>query len=266
MFREMIEYFLTPCPRYLRQMGFLSELLGIKVRYRRCQKAWQPHLDQTMSVIREGIAQCPQRRKAVILGSGLLYDVPLADLASQFREVILVDLVQPFRARQMARQFANVKLIAADVTGVMEFISTLKRTSSHPLPRCESNLLLDDKEVDYVASVNLLSQLPHVPMTFLRKLGTYDAEARDMFGKELIRDHLAYLKKFSGVVSLVSDVQRLKLKDGNLIESHSAIYDVAFPWSGQRWIWHLAPRPEASRVYSFHREVIGVANIGKPNR
>lgn len=261
MFLEMIEYFLTPCPRYLRKMGFLSELLGIKVRYRRCRKAWEPHLDQTMSVIRDGMSQCSQRRKAVILGSGMLYDIPLADLAAQFKEVLLVDLVQPLRARNLARKFPNVRLVTEDVTGVIEPMSKLTPTSKEPLPACRSSLFLDDPEVDFVASVNLLSQLPHIPTTFLRKLGSYGVDQRDQLGTALIREHLSYLQKFAGVVALVSDVQRLKLKDGNVVESHSAVYDVPVPWSGKRWIWHLAPRPEASRIYSFHREVLGIANI-----
>ncbi len=261
MFWEMIEYFLTPCPKHLRKMGFLSELLGIKVRYRRCRKAWDPHLTQTMAIIRDGIQQCSQRRKAVIFGSGMLYDIPLGELAGAFREVILVDLVHPMRARNIARKFQNVTLVAADVTGVVEEISKLTPFSKTPLPSCHSTLFLDDPEVDFVASVNLLSQLPHIPTTFLRKLGNYDVALRDKLGAALIREHLSYLQRFAGVVTLVTDIQRLKLKDGNVVDSHSAIYDVPISWPGQRWIWHLAPRPEASRVYSFHREVIGIANI-----
>lgn len=261
MILEMIEYFLTPCPRHLRKMGFLSELLGIKVRYRRCRKAWDPHLTQTMAVIREGMQQCVQRRKAVIFGSGMIYDIPLGELAGNFREVLLVDLLHPLRARNLARKFPNVRLVSEDVTGVVEEISKLTPFSKSPLPNCRSTLFLDDPEIDFVASVNLLSQLPHIPVTHLKKLGNYDVAVRDKLGAALIREHLSYLMKFPGVVTLVSDVQRLKLKDGNIVESHSAIYDVPIPWAGQRWIWHLAPRPEASRVYSFHREVLGISNI-----
>src|SRR5688572_3906040 len=81
MLREAAEALLTPCPRYARLMGYLDEVIGIGTRYRLCRAEWQPHLERTKDVIRQGAAGCARRRKAVIFGAGRLYDVPLANLA-----------------------------------------------------------------------------------------------------------------------------------------------------------------------------------------
>src|SRR5207249_1599290 len=103
-----IESLLTPCPWHLRRMGYLRELLGIRDRERRCRQAWAPHLERSRQVIRAAMSQCTMRRKAVILGSGLLLDVPVAELAGAFQHVVLVDVIHPWRTRRACRQFANV--------------------------------------------------------------------------------------------------------------------------------------------------------------
>jgi hypothetical protein len=144
-------------------MGYLYELVGIKSRFGRCRTAWTPHLQRTRSVIRRAAERCPQRRKAVVLGSGLLLDVPLDDLARDFREVVLVDLIHPLRTRWRRRRFANVTLLRADVSGVAEQVYRMAKVSSANLPRVEPSLFVGDDRVDLVVSVNLISQLPHVP-------------------------------------------------------------------------------------------------------
>src|SRR5262245_23441322 len=125
MLLNLLETVLTPCPRYTRIMGYRHEIVGIGRRYRRCRRDWQPHLDRSKQVIRQAIQQCTTRRKAVILGSGRLYDVPLGDLAAAFGEVLLVDIVHPLPVRWQGRRWANVRLVHADVTGVAERVFQL---------------------------------------------------------------------------------------------------------------------------------------------
>src|SRR5713226_4531726 len=99
MFRETLEGLLTPCPRHLRKMGYLRELIGMKARFKRCRSAWAPHLDRTCAVIRNARDRCPQRRRAVILGSSYLRAVLVPELAPYFREVVLVDIIHPLGVR-----------------------------------------------------------------------------------------------------------------------------------------------------------------------
>ena len=92
---KWLDSILTPCPRYLRQMAYLDQMLGLERRYQRCRTAWAPHLEACKRLILETAGTCVKRDKAVILGSGFLYDVPLVELASLFDEVVLVDILHP---------------------------------------------------------------------------------------------------------------------------------------------------------------------------
>src|SRR5205823_2719658 len=128
MFAELLERLLTPCPRPIREIGYLRELINIRKRSRQCAAAWQPHFENVRNTIRAAIARCPQRRKAVILGSGWLNDVPLAELADAFREVALVDVLHPFAVRRAVRRRPNVRLLTADVTGTVSAVHYAGRT------------------------------------------------------------------------------------------------------------------------------------------
>lgn len=55
-----------------------------------------------------------QRRHAVVLGSGLLDDVPLDDLARLFDQVGLVNAIHPSLARIVTRRDLNFALMIAE--------------------------------------------------------------------------------------------------------------------------------------------------------
>src|SRR5262249_42349754 len=133
MLAELFERLLTPCPRHLRRLGCLRELLNIRRRTRHWGSAWLPHFERAKGVIRAAIERCERRDCAIILGSGWLHDVPLDDLADAFREVVLVDLLHPFAVRREARRHRNVRLLSADVTGMLEGVYHAGR-SGGPLP------------------------------------------------------------------------------------------------------------------------------------
>jgi hypothetical protein len=259
MLGELFRYLVTPCPRWARAMGYLNELISIKARHDRCRRAWEPHLERTRAVLRAAAARCPERRKAVIFGSGMLYDVPLPELSAAFREVVLVDVVHPLGA---GWRFANVQALAADVTGTAVTVYRVARTRGAPLPRVEPGLFCDDAEVDLVASVNLLSQLPYVPCQYLLGAGAHSEQEVAAFGRDLVRAHIDYLRRLPGVVALVCDLERLtRDRAGRLVERRSTLRDVPLPWAGEEWVWDLAPRPEADREYSYQRRVVGVVNV-----
>ena len=82
MFAELFSHFTAGPSRSVREMGYLAEVSGIRGRYRRCKAFWEPHLEQSRVTILRGMEGCKQRRKAIILGAGLLHDVPLAELTA----------------------------------------------------------------------------------------------------------------------------------------------------------------------------------------
>ncbi len=262
MFFDWLESLVTPCPRHLRAMGYLRELLGIKARRQRCWWSWEPHLERSQALLRTAMARCPQRRKAVILGSGLLNDVPLEELAKTFGEVVLVDLLHSVGTRRQRRRFANVRLLTADVTGTIEAVYRVADQKGASLPRAVPQLFCDDLTVDLVASVNILSQLPFLPAAYLRRFGAHEEEGIVRFAQDVIRAHLDYLQRLPGTVALISDVECLTLnRGGTVIERTSSLYGVEFPWAGAEWIWHLAPRLELDPDHSYHRRVIGIVDV-----
>jgi hypothetical protein len=260
--RDWIEQLLTPCPSHLREMGYFRELMNIRACYRWWESAWQPHLQQTQGVIVQAIQRCKQRRKAVILGSGLLYDVPVRQLSEAFAEVVLVDLVHPFWTRRKIRRFRNVRTLAVDVSGVVESVHSLARRAEVPLPRAEPPLFVGDSDVDLVASVNLLSQLPCMPVGYLRRIGVHSLQAINDFARDVVRAHLNYLRQLPGVVTLIADYEALTLNpSGDVLKQTSTVYDVPLPWAGEEWVWRLVPLARRPPYHSEWLKVRGVVNI-----
>lgn len=258
---ELLEYLVTPCSWTARKLGYLNGQLGIKVRYRQCRRAWKSHLARTKQVIRAAILECPQRRKAVVLGSGLLLDVPLSDLAASFREVVLVDVVHPVAVHLTARWYGNVSLVRADVTATAADLTKAARTSTASLPRSVPEMFCDDSEVDLVISVNLLSQLPYVPAYYLERSSRPEHEI-EAYGRNLIESHIEYLKRLPGVVTLVTDVEKLKIdRNGRTVDRFDILYGATLPWQAEEWLWNHVPIKHASSDFAYQRRVCAIKDI-----
>ena len=256
---DLLRHVLTPYPRAVKAMGFPAEVAGIRARYRRRQADWREHLEKSRSVVLRGAERADPRRKAVILGGGLLHDVPLAELAAMFREVLLVDLIHPLASRWQTRRLRNVRHVTADVTGTIADAYRVAWDADKPLPKSEPKFFVDDPEVDFTASVNLLSQLPCMPMAYLSRQGVHSKESIDEYARDLIRAHLAYLDRLPGRVALVTDFERLKITPaGQVVERRDLFFGVPWPTRGEEWEWKLAACPEADRAHHYYRRVIGM--------
>jgi hypothetical protein len=242
-------------------MGYLREAIGIRRRYERCRRHWQEHIERCRSIILNGMKRCEQRRRAVILGAGLLHDVPLVELASAFREVLLVDVVHPFSARKQTRSLNNVRRVTADVTNTLAELYRVSDEPELPLPRSRPDLFVDDAELDYTVSLNLLSQLPCMPMTYLPRYHAHTTEAVEAYARNLIQSHLDYLSRLPGRVALITDVERLKFDMmRRLVERTDLLFGLTLPKQGEEWEWQLAPCPEADPRHHYFRRVVGIAD------
>src|SRR5262249_48938571 len=152
------------------------------------------------------------------------------------------------------RRYPNVRLMAADVTATVAEVYRVAKAPGTPLPRSEPALFRDDPDVDLVASVNLLSQLPYLPTSYLVRKAAHPADAIDAFGRSLVEAHLDYLRRLPGVVALIADLEKLTLNGaGRLVQRVSALRGVRLPWAGEEWTWRLAPRPEADPDCGHYR-------------
>lgn len=253
MIAEWIEYLTTPCPRYLRRMGYLRESIGIRSRYRRHAGAWAAHLENSKRVIGAGIAACDERRKAVVFGAGLIYDLPLADLSAAFDEVVLVDLVHLRPARQAARRWANIRLAVCDLTASLAGFHQGNFEVGSPAD------YLDDPAVGYVVSANVVSQLPVLPLEWLgRRFALAEPAGQDL-ARRLVQGHLDYLRKFACPVCLISDTARIYSDgQGREIERDDALHGVELGPVDEAWSWPVAPPGELDRRYGLTNEVAAV--------
>lgn len=241
MIWEAIRYLSTPCPQWARRLGYLKEAIGIDARYKRCKASWVPHLDNTCQVILASAARCERRRTALIAGSGLCLDLPLAELAEMFGRVVLLDAVHLPAAKKHGLR--NVEHVSLDVTGLTPMLS---RGLNHlpDVPEPEFYHIFPD--VDFVVSLNLASQLPLMPVAYLTKRGLLETdEAAAAYSQTIIDAHFRWLAGFKAVRCLVAD-RRWDVKgvDGRPIRQDDPLYGISLPGPDRLWTWAVAPRGE----------------------
>lgn len=236
MLTEWWTYLTTTCPPHVREMGYLRELIGIRSRYHRCRAAWADHLDHSRRAILAAAEGVPGKGKALVIGAGLWLDVPVEDLARQFGQVVLADIFHLPTQRQRARAFPNLRLDDVDVTGLAAGLHRNGRAEGGPPSDYHR------EGFDLVVSVNLLSQLPVLPLAHLDD-GWTEAQ-RELLARRMIADHLDWLSGFSARVALLGDVERLVCRDDEIKERIDTLHGIALPPGETEWIWNLAPRPE----------------------
>ncbi len=258
MILELLELLFTPASPTARSLGFLKSAIEVRSRFSRCRKQWHPHLQKTKALILEAARQCPNRRKVVLLGAGLLHDIPLAELSAQFERVVLVDMVHLLPSRWAARRFPNVHRISCDITGIMHLLTNLAENIDTPLPTSHPDLFLTDPDLDLTVSVNLLSQLTWIPSLLLD--GKRPDSVLEAFYKHLVQSHLDYLRNLPGHTALVTDVSWTRThKLTEKAETWNVIQQIPLPNPEPRWQWdwQIAPAPEREADFDYSTSVSG---------
>ncbi|TRL39126.1 hypothetical protein [Rhizobium straminoryzae] len=221
---------LTPSP-FRRHIAASVSLLA---RARRCEKAWAPHEAMSQAHVLDTVKAMRQRRTAVVLGSGLLRDVPVAALAKSFDTVVLVDLVHlaSVRLRLSARRLRQVRLIHRDLSGLE---AALAGEAPEPLA-----FLRQVPYLDLVVSANLLSQIGVGARMALETSGR--AEAAHTILPQLAAAHLSGLAALPCRTCLITDVSyRVLSRDGSVLEEDDLLCGVPVPDHRKSWDWTVAP-------------------------
>ena len=232
-------------------MGFLTSTIQVRSRYRRCSHAWRPHLEQTKAAILDAARRAANRRKALLFGAGLLHDIPLQELAADFEEVILADIVHSLPSRLALLQLRNVRALDLDVTGVMRELPRLRNRPDIQLPVSSPNAFLKDDRLDLVVSVNVLSQLGWVPGLYLE--GSRPESQLSAFQKHLVLAHTEYLRRLPGHVALITDVlwRTRPLDSKETAREWGVLRGVHLPKPDTTWDWEIAPAPERERMVDY---------------
>ena len=251
MILEAIQYAATALvtPREFRP--FIRSSLGLWGRARRCAKAWAAHEENCHAFISETIAPMKQQRTAVVLGSGLLRDVPIVELSRQFDTVVLVDLVHLASVRLWlsAKRIRNVRLISRDLSG---YDDVLAGRETEPL-----GFLRQVPWLDLVISANILSQ---IGVGAARRLEASEAaDAADVVPK-LVAAHLDGLAGLPCKTVLLTDTRyRVSDRAGAVLEDSDLMGGKTTPAAARSWPWTVAPFGEESRDYQIVHDVIAHA-------
>ncbi|MBX9930364.1 MAG: hypothetical protein K2Y56_02310 [Methylobacterium sp.] len=257
MLLDWLSYLTTPAPWDARRLGFVRDSIWLQSRSRRCRKAWKPHLDRSRALIAGAVAEIGRGRTAVVLGSGLLDDIPLDRLADSFNSVVLVDMVHPWPARLAARRHPHVGLLTFDLSGCADWMLGRRTEPGLTLPAvCLGG------DVDLVVSANVLSQLPILPLDHF-------CEGEDIMpdlGSRIVSAHLDALAQIGCRICLVTDtVQREEDRSGQVLDRSDLLHGVDAGSPDQEWDWVLAPFGEAARGSRLVHRVHGFSDW-RPSR
>lgn len=196
------------------------------------------------------IETLPQRRTVVVLGSGLVHDVPLDLLCTTFQRVLLVDAVHLPMVKWRMRSRARVGLLTRDLTGLSGVISGASTARTPPLADLSA-----DEEIDLVVSANLLSQLPLGVETLIEGGSAAAARLPPGAATRTIEWHLEDLAAFSCRICLLTDViMHGEDQTGRIVETLDLMRGRAMPPPDDSWDWPVAPFGEIEHGVKYvHR-------------
>lgn len=231
----------------LQKLGFSSDSEGILNRFYREEGNWNPHLENTKKQILES-AKTKKKGNVVVLGSGWLLDVPLKELAELFSQVYLVDIVHSKQVKHKISKLENVKIIEHDISGgalegVYDLVKNNKKNNKSQLEDIKLTKgnfgLPESEEVDFVVSVNILSQLDYFALHFLRKNTTFCSISLNEFKERIQKAHLSFLPK--GKTCLITDFKETIYKENEKIIRENFLLKVKFPKKDKiaQWKWEF---------------------------
>jgi hypothetical protein len=228
---------------------FVRYSVNLSSRAQRCAKAWAEHENNSRRAIAAAVSDLQQRRTAVVLGSGLLRDVPIGLLSKSFDTVVLVDLVHLASVRLWlkVKGYRNVVLVERDLSG---YDALAAGEAPEPL-----GFLRSVPYLDLVVSANLLSQIGRgVKRRYEEDMtGTMPADTVH----QLIGAHLEGLGALPCKTCLVSDISYSVIdRNGTVHEEADLLHGVSPPAAKAGWLWPVAPFGEESKDYQIVHQVI----------
>jgi len=251
MILEAIQYAATWRVTKPEHRPFIRYSVNLWSRARRCAKDWAEHEANTKAAILRAASEINPRRTAVVLGSGLLRDVPIVELSNAFDTVVLVDLVHVASVRSWvtAKGLKNVKFIERDLSGYDDL-----KAGKVPEPL---DFLRRVPWLDLVVSANLLSQIGMGAKKRLVKEqpGTMPDDSL----AQLIRAHLDGLAHVPAKTCLVTDIAfEVVARTGQTHEQTDLLAGIAPPAHSISWNWPVVPLGEENKDYQIVHRVIAI--------
>jgi hypothetical protein len=231
--------------KVFRKFGFYSDQDGIINRYIRESGGWDTHLDKTKDFIVK-VSKEKLKRKACVLGSGWLLDVPYHELSETFEELVLIDIKHPRQIIHKLRDYKNIHLVEDDITGLVEEVyftikndkkgkNTINLNNIKPLYSDVLSHLI--KTADFVVSVNLLNQLDILICDYLKRLKLFSEADLDNFRVNIQSLHLELLPK--GKSALITDYEEHNIDNSNQVVLQKKLVYTELPnhKECEKWDW-----------------------------
>lgn len=248
MFAEMWRYWTTFAPERVRKFGYLKRLIALEFRAKRCAEAWEPHLRRCRNIITKAADLCEKQGTCVVLGSGLLLEIPLSALASRFEQVYLVDIFHMPQVKAEAKKHFNVKLLTGDITGVFQAMK--ERRAPGPNQPAPPPRIPHLKEADLVVSCNCLTQLAGPFNEYFEKERGFSDLDSDKVAFQIMEQHAnAIAHQTTGVAVLITDIERYMLANERIVTRTDLLKAFKLPPTqtllhNEEWEWLIAPAPE----------------------
>jgi hypothetical protein len=228
----------------------INSSVRLWARARRCGRDWAEHEGYCQQNILEAIKTLPRRRVAVVLGSGLLRDVPIQALSENFLEVRLYDLQHLANVRIWAatKGLRNLTFRCRDLSGYEQLRAD---ETSEPQPLAFLDEIAD---LDFVISANLLSQIG----VGVGRQVTADGGKEDIVPR-LVGAHIDGLSSLETKTCLLTDVSyEIINKSGDVLERDDLMHGVTLPAPEAEWRWTVAPFGELDPSYKAVHRVVAI--------
>jgi hypothetical protein len=260
MLARLFRYWTTFAPERVRKFGYLKSLIELEFRHKRNEHAWADHVLSCRTFIVDVAEKCPKHGTAVVLGSGLLLEVPLRSLAERFDRVYLVDMFHMPQVRSEAKKHFNVKLLYGDITGIFAMMQDGEfPDGTVPLPEPRIPHL---KDADLIISANCLTHLAPPFCAYLEKTRYLTEFDQDKLILQIMEAHVnAIAKNATGVGAIITDTERFTLAKDRVLNRKNLIPGLRFPDSASRtqnleWQWLISPAGNSHPTQDIEHTVI----------
>jgi hypothetical protein len=222
-------------------MGYYNYQNGLIYRHLNQEEGWNGHLEHCRDFILKAL-DLNKPAKVTVLGSGWLLELPVAEMIERNIELDLVDIVHPPEVRKQTESCENVKLIEADLSGgLIEeiwqkahnhiFFNKLKSINSIIIPE-----YTPDGDPGMIISLNILTQLESLLLTFLRKRSRASEEELMSFRAEIQKKHIAFLVKHNSL--LITDYAEVfTTKTGVVSTVPTLVTELPNGKVREEWVW-----------------------------
>lgn len=226
----------------LQKMQYTSDQQGIIKRYLREKEGWDIHISKTKQAVLQS-SNTKKKGKVLVLGSGWLLDCPINELSQNFDEVILVDIIHPKQIVKKYKKLPNISFLKADLTGgLIEYIHKNIKPGKKYLLRSVLSEIRSftysiPQEVDFVISLNILSQLSIIITDYLKRVSTFSETELNEIAAVIQQNHINSLPKDKCI--LITDFEEeLYDEDNKLLGVNPLIFvDLPKGNSTEKWQW-----------------------------